>query len=475
MLTHLRSVQEISKLRLALILLTCVSGCAHHSPPEIDFSLPPILKIQKHTLVPTIKRQPVVWFKGLHGDLRAMDFFRSNPDSFAYSSSGVRMFRGNPAHTFYGTGVISRQAPAVLWRFRTGQSFSKTLETPWEGLGWTGQPAVSVEQEGTFVYIASLDGHLYKLDFYTGREVLKSKQNFNIIKSSPSVTDRYVLFGSWDNAVHILDKTTFEVLHREEAIYTPSASYDFDSSPAVDGESFFIGGEDGYVRKVSLEPPFARHWVFPESTPRSDFVYEETGKPYVGIESSVAIAGDRVIVGSGRGKIFILDKKHGELLAQFETGDDTDSSPVVDFADSSFYIGVEQDFVEKPGGLYKLSFDGDSLWFFETGRKGIFSTPALNEKRVIITGDDRYLYSLDKKTGALQWKTRLRDGSWSSPILIADRIVTADYAGYLYGIDAKDGSILWQLKLGNYIVSSPILWQGTILVGTRDGFVYALK
>ena len=94
---------------------------------------------------------------------------------------------------------------------------------------------------------------------------------------------------------------------------------------------------------------------------------------------------------------------------------------------------------------------------------------------MIITGDDRYLYSLDKKTGALQWKTRLRDGSWSSPILIADRIVTADYAGYLYGIDAKDGSILWQLKLGNYIVSSPILWQGTILVGTRDGFVYALK
>lgn len=460
---------------VAFMVLTGVNGCATAPPLEVTPPLPDVRQINQTKISPKKIRQPLPLLHGLHADLIAADLFRADPDSFAYANVGVTQFRGNPSRTFYGTGAIPAETPEVIWKFRTGQHFSKTLETPWEGLGWTGQPAVSVEPGGTFVYIASLDGHLYKIDFFTGQAILKSEKNFDIIKSSPAVTDKYVIFGSWDNAVHIVDKTTFALLHAEEAIYTPSASYDFDSSPVVDGAFFLIGGEDGYVRRVSLTPPFRRAWLFPPTTPQSPFVYEPSGKPYVGIESSVAVAGDRAIVGSGRGLVFILNKHSGELIAQFETGDDTDSSPVVDFADSSFYIGVERDFVDKPGGLYKISLSGEMLWFFETGRKGIFSTAAIDNERVIISGDDRYLYSLDKKSGALQWKTRLRDGSWSSPILIDGRILTADYAGYLYGISVEDGHILWELKLGNYIVSSPILWRGTILVGTRDGFIYALK
>ncbi|MFQ5627853.1 MAG: PQQ-binding-like beta-propeller repeat protein, partial [bacterium] len=198
-------------------------------------------------------------------------------------------------------------------------------------------------------------------------------------------------------------------------------------------------------------------------------------KPYVGIESTVAIAGEKLVVGSGSGKVFILNKYTGRLISEFDTGDDTDGSPVIDLADSSFYIGVEKDFSENPGGLHKISLAGEPLWFYETGRKGIFSTAAIDSKRVIITGDDGFLYSLDKQSGELQWKTRLLDGSWSSPILINGRILTADYAGYLYGVDANNGKILWKKKMANYIVASPVLWEGIIIVGARDGFVYALK
>lgn len=460
---------------ITLIVLTGVIGCASSPPIATDTTPLRIEKLKNSKLTVKHFRLAIQEVERINNEFPDDDFFNLDLDSLVYSYKGVTQFRGNPTHTFYGTGEIPEQEPEILWSFRTGQAFSKTLETPWEGLGWTGQPAISVEANGTFVYIASLDGHVYKLDFDTGQEILKSEANYNIIKSSPAVTDKFLIFGSWDNSVHILDKQTFELLHAEEAIYTPSASYDFDSSPVVEEEHFYIGGEDGYIRKISLQPPFQRIWVYPDSTPQSEFIYKESQKPYVGIESTVAIAGDKLIAGTGSGKIVILNKHNGGLLAEFESGDDTDSSPVVDLADSSFFIGVEKDFTENPGGLHKISFSGDSIWFCPTGRLGVFSTAAIDSNRIVFTGDDGYLYSLNKKSGELQWKTRLLDGSWSSPILIKSRILAADYAGYLYGIEAENGKILWKKKLGNYIVATPVLWQGTILVGTRDGFVYALK
>ena len=135
----------------------------------------------------------------LRTDFCSNDFFRLDLDSLVYSYKGVTQFRGNPQHTFYGSGHIPANEPEIVWRFRTGHIFSKTLTTPWEGLGWTGQPAVSVETNGTYVYMASLDGHIYKLDFISGEEIRKSETNYDIIKSSPAITDKYIIFGSWDN------------------------------------------------------------------------------------------------------------------------------------------------------------------------------------------------------------------------------------------------------------------------------------
>ncbi|MFQ5632614.1 MAG: PQQ-binding-like beta-propeller repeat protein, partial [bacterium] len=268
-----------------LIVLTGVSGCA--TSPPIILEIFPLHVAEIDDPGPRIKhtRLPISLLDHLHVDLNSDDFFHLDLDSVVYSYKGITQFRGNPQHTFYGIGQIPANEPEILWRFRTGQTFSKTLPTPWEGLGWTGQPAVSVETNGTFVYVASLDGHIYKLDFPTGEEICSTAENYNIIKSSPAVTDTYVIFGSWDNRVHVLDRNTFELLHADEAFYTPSASYDFDSSPVVEGEFLYFGGEDGYVRKIHLQPPFERIWVYPDSTPQSDFTYGKSKKPYVGIES----------------------------------------------------------------------------------------------------------------------------------------------------------------------------------------------
>ena len=396
--------------------------------------------------------------------------------SLCARETGVLQFRGNNTRTYAGDGEIPARAPQTLWKFRTGKTETANAIYPWEGLGWTGQPIVDREMGDWVVYFTALDGYAYKLDLERGRLLQKSPDNFYIIKSSPAMAGLYLTFGAWDNAVHFLNRYTLRHVYSDTAIWTSSASYDFDSSPAVEGDSLvYIGGEDGYVRKLSLNPEFHRVWQYPEEAPTSDFVYGKKKKPYVGIESSVAIAGNKLVVGTGSGEVWILDKRSGELLASYRTGDDTDGTPVIDVSDSSFYIGVEKDFTKNSGGLYKIGLDGRKRWFFPTGKKGVFSTAAIDSEKVVFTGDDRYLYALDKKRGKLLWKTALDDGSWSSPVMIGGRILAADYAGKLYGIDAASGEKLWEKKIGNYIVSSPIVLRGIILVGTRDGFIHALR
>lgn len=394
--------------------------------------------------------------------------------SITDTPAGLHQFRGNNTHSFYGTGPLPEGEPEILWRFRTGVTEQGKEKRQWQGLGWTGQPAIAEENGRWIVYAASLDGHVYKLDLYTGELVLKSAQNFNIMKSSPTLTEGYVLVGSWDNAMHILDRQTLQRLHYEEAIYTPSASYDFDGSAAVEEGYAYFAGEDGYIRKISLQPPFERLWLFPQTAPQSPFLYKDI-KPYVGIESSVAVHGNTVVVGSGRGRVYFLDKNNGSLLAEFESGDDTDSSPLVDPATGAVYIGKQRDFTDNPGGLYKLGPDGREIWFFAVGATGIYSSAAFYEDTVLITADDGYLYSIYKESGTQAWKSPMPANSWSSPVVIGGRVLTADYAGALALFDAATGRRLWQKRLPDYIVATPAVWGGIIVVGCRDGHIYALK
>jgi outer membrane protein assembly factor BamB len=195
----------------------------------------------------------------------------------------------------------------------------------------------------------------------------------------------------------------------------------------------------------------------------------------VGIESSVAVHGNNVVVGSGRGRVYFVDKNTGGLRAEFETGDDTDGSPLVDPVTGDVYIGKQRDFSDQPGGLYKLGPDGKEHWFFPVGATGIYSSAAFYEDTVLITADDGYLYSLRKESGALAWKARMPANSWASPLVIGNRVLTADYAGVLALFDAASGRPLWEKRLPGYIVSTPAVWNGIIVVGCRDGHIYALK
>lgn len=108
---------------------------------------------------------------------------------------GVLTFRGNPTRTFYGTGVPT--APQALWRFpaesaeplcslsTTGPDTVETTE--WCGTGWTGQPAIFERDGQTWVVFGSFDSAVHFLDGDTGERLRPDFAVGDIIKGSVTI------------------------------------------------------------------------------------------------------------------------------------------------------------------------------------------------------------------------------------------------------------------------------------------------
>jgi len=156
----------------------------------------------------------------------------------------VPMFRGNPTHTFYGTGPIGDKL-TVKWKHKMGSFVSPATAhraaRTWTGTGWTGT-AIYV---GGKVIVGSLDTHLYCFDAATGKVLWKYKGGA-MFKSSACHHDGRIFLGNVDNRLHCVDIKTGKKLWRY------NTGRDLDSSPCVYKGKLYFGGENGYLH--CMEP-----------------------------------------------------------------------------------------------------------------------------------------------------------------------------------------------------------------------------
>jgi outer membrane protein assembly factor BamB len=113
---------------------------------------------------------------------------------------------------------------------------------------------------------------------------------------------------------------------------------------------------------------------------------------------------------------------------------------------------------------------GEIVWTNEDCEGEGLNTPAVHGDRVVFTANDGVLYALDRNTGALQWKEKLR-GALSSPILAGDK-VAASGRGTLHLLRLSDGRRLWSYEVGDDI-TAPIVAGRLLVVGTEDGALVA--
>ena len=432
---------------------------------------------------------------------------------WATPAQGLLTFRGNPSRTFHGTGPVPDSAPAARWRYpATGDGMCSTstdlgATRVWCGMGWTGQPAVTVRGGRTWVIFGAYDGAVHFVDGDTGEAIIPPFPTGDLAKGSVSIDPDghpIVYAGSRDNFLRAIafDGPAPRELWRFHARDLSPTLWndDWDAAPLVIDDVLLTGAESGQILAIRLHrgtDDAGLATVAPEviwHAPSWDAeLLADVGDQVVSVETSVSIWGSTMYLANSAGLVQgwdlsgIILGRAPERVFRWWAGDDVDASVVVDEA-GALYVGVEYERANARAGevgqIVKLdpSRSGDPLvWSVPVAdyvNDGVWATPALHRDLVIVPTDSGRLLGIDRDSGDVRWERRLPGPLWSSSVVVDDVLLQGGCDGVLRAFDVSDTAIappeIWAVELGGCIEATPAVWDGRIYVGTRSGFLHAL-
>jgi outer membrane protein assembly factor BamB len=101
-----------------------------------------------------------------------------------------------------------------------------------------------------------------------------------------------------------------------------------------------------------------------------------------------------------------------------------------------------------------------------------YSSPAVNERIVVIGGRDKEVHGLDARTGRQIWSFRTGSRVDSSPVILGDRVFVGSSDGNLYALDTSSGKEAWRFETGAGIFASPAIADDRLVISSDEGVVY---
>lgn len=412
------------------------------------------------------------------------------------------MFMATKNHkaNYSSNSIINK--PSLLWKFKTN---GQILSSP-------------IIENGT-VFVGSNNSNLYAINAKTGEEKWQFKTGGSI-SSTPAISKGNVLFLSQDGFFYCLNeqngtlkwkfKTGGESVYNVKDYYNGSFKPDFWdfylSSAVVENNKVYFGSSDGHIYAIEI------------ASGKTIWKYNASSS----VHSSPAIYKGSLTVGSWDGTIINLKTDTGALNWKYETGKDLEyyvmmgiqASPSIE--NDTVYLG------SRDAKFYALNVStGDTIWTkSEFGGSWMPSSAAIGENSIFTGSSDAFkFYSIDKKTGNINYTTNTNAYTFSTPALDQKMAYIGSANGRIYGIDQKSGNIQWEFKtegnkndtlnifnargimdrerlveltknytdmpslntfMNSYfinsgaIMSSPIIDDQIIYFGSSDGYVYAI-
>ena len=165
------------------------------------------------------------------------------------------------------------------------------------------------------------------------------------------------------------------------------------------------------------------------------------------IESSAAIAGGTVYVGSQSKDLLAIDLETGKLRWKYRATDSIgESSPAL--YEGIVYVG------DLAGVLHAVNAaDGKGLWTFKTEAE-IRSSPVIAGERLLIGSYDGNLYCLSRRSGKLIWKFTTSSYVHGTPALSGGVAYVSGCDEVFHGIRLTDGEEVVQFPAGGPAASS---------------------
>ena len=235
---------------------------------------------------------------------------------------------------------------------------------------------------------------------------------------------------------------------------------------------------------ISMETGLLKHW--PAAGPKLLWQVNDIGDGF----STPAVVGTRMYLMSNRGMenefVQALSTQDGKPVWTTRVGrvgnpkqdppyPKARSTPTVD-GDSIYALGSDGDLVclETGNGRIKWQKSLRKDFSGQPGEWAYAESPLIDDDILVVTpgGKDATMIALNKKTGAIIWKSAIPDGDpagYSSAIII-QAAGRKQYVQFLskgiVGVDAKSGAFLWRYK---EVAKGPA--QAFTPV-ERDGYVY---
>jgi outer membrane protein assembly factor BamB len=183
------------------------------------------------------------------------------------------------------------------------------------------------------------------------------------------------------------------------------------------------------------------------------WTYELSG----GIETTAAISGGTVFLGSLDGTFVALDLNTGKEKWKYQAGDEIKSSAAVN--GNTVYFGDEK------GTFHALDTSSGQKKFTFQAEAAIPASPMIYQDHILVGSYDQYLYCL-KPDGSVHWKLETEGYIHGTPAISNGNAYVAGCDGFLRIIQITDGSEKQKLKLGAYVGASPAIHQERLYVGT---------
>jgi outer membrane protein assembly factor BamB len=186
------------------------------------------------------------------------------------------------------------------------------------------------------------------------------------------------------------------------------------------------------------------------------------------IESSAAIIGGTVYVGSQKGELVALNLENGAVYWKYTIDSPIgESSPA--YSNGVVYFG------DLSGWFHAVNArDGKKIWAFKTGSE-IKSSPVVIGDRVLIGSYDENLYCLKTSDGSVSWKFKTNGPVHSTPGIADGLAFIAGCDEVFRAIRISDGKEVFSVSSGSYTGASPALRLGSAFYGTFDNEVLSVN
>ncbi len=302
------------------------------------------------------------------------------------------------------------------------------------------------------------------------------------ISSSPVLHNNRLFVTSWDQNLYALDPTTGKLSWKH------ATGNIISTSPAPHRDTVYTGSRDGNIYAVDINSGELR-WKTPASSGRSPGSINGAWidcspaiAPFLPRWGSETEPPHRLFVGTHNRDMNALDLESGTRQWSFPTFNWILSRPAI--SEYTVYFG------SMDGYVYAVDARVGALqWRYRVGRhlryatsvlpgsvvcEAVCGAPLVKDGTVYIGADDGFLYALDAGSGEERWVYQTSKWIWGQPAMIEGVLVVASADGCVYGLDASSGKLRWRVRTTTANYADVVVRSGSALVACTDGRLYAI-